>query len=261
MSEIQRIEHVAIAVHDASEAVSHFERLGFALASVEDVTGGIRSHVMTAGEAAIEILESMDSTSTLARFLEHRGEGLHHVCLQVRDLGVAIDHAQDADCALVDHEPTVDSVGRRVFMHPGSNHGTLMGLVEHHAETARIIDPGWSDMADKTYAPGAAKRGETIAVSGLNALDETGRIQHEGDMAGQARVIYAKLGEVLRAAGARPGDVVKTTDYIVTRNGYRATAEVRREFFGEHRPAATGVVVSDLIGRGVLIEIDAIAVR
>jgi enamine deaminase RidA (YjgF/YER057c/UK114 family) len=54
--------------------------------------------------------------------------------------------------------------------------------------------------------------------------------------------------------------VVKTTDYIVSRDNYRATADVRREFFGDPFPAATGAIVKEQFGRGVLIEIDAVAV-
>jgi enamine deaminase RidA (YjgF/YER057c/UK114 family) len=53
---------------------------------------------------------------------------------------------------------------------------------------------------------------------------------------------------------------VRTTDYVLTRERYRETADIRREFFGDQFSAATGVVVKELLGRGVLIEIDAIAV-
>ena len=52
---------------------------------------------------------------------------------------------------------------------------------------------------------------------------------------------------------------MKATDYILSRDGYRAVADVRREFFGEHFPAATGIVVKELLDPGVLIEIDAVA--
>jgi enamine deaminase RidA (YjgF/YER057c/UK114 family) len=124
----------------------------------------------------------------------------------------------------------------------------------------RVVDPWGPTDGRLTYVPAVAARGEFVFTSGLNAIDEQGTLHAPGDMAGQARVIYQKLAAILAEAGGSLTDVVKTTDYIVTRNGFRATAEVRREFLGPNFPAATGVVVSELLGRGVLIEIDAIAV-
>lgn len=120
------------------------------------------------------------------------------------------------------------------------------------------INPGWSSFAGKTYAPGVITSGALLFTSGLNALDESGALIGEGDVVAQASEIYRKLGALIRAVGASPGDVVKTTDFIITREGYRRTADVRRAFFGDHRPASTGVVVQELLGRGVLIEIEAV---
>ncbi len=124
----------------------------------------------------------------------------------------------------------------------------------------RVVDP-WPHSGPRlTYVPAVAARGEIVFTSGLNAIDEHGTLQAPGDVAGQARVIYQKLAVILATAGGSLADIVKTTDYIVSRDGFRATADVRREFLGPDFPAATGVVVTELLGRGVLIEIDAIAV-
>jgi enamine deaminase RidA (YjgF/YER057c/UK114 family) len=124
----------------------------------------------------------------------------------------------------------------------------------------RIVNPGWKYFEKTTFVPAIAARGEILFTSGLNATDDDGVLQAPGDMAGQARVIFRKLQAILEAAGGSLADVVKTTDYIVSRENYRATAQVRREFFGDDFPTATGVVVKELLGRGVLIEIDAVAV-
>jgi 2-iminobutanoate/2-iminopropanoate deaminase len=125
----------------------------------------------------------------------------------------------------------------------------------------RTIDPGWSSFERMTYVPAVAARGGTMLfTSGLNAIDEDGVLQAPGDVVGQARAIYAKLARLLEAAGGSLADVVKTTDFIVSRDNYRGTAAVRREFLGPAFPAATGVVVKELFGQGVLIEIEAIAV-
>ena len=136
-----------------------------------------------------------------------------------------------------------------------------MGMVEpYEPEGRRIVDPGWESSRRLTFSPAAGKKGEVVFVSGLNAIAEDGVLAAPGDVAGQAAAIYRKLGEILATAGAGPGDVVKTTDYILSRDGYQETAAVRRDFFGDEFPAAAGVVVAGLLGQGVLIEIEAVFV-
>lgn len=123
----------------------------------------------------------------------------------------------------------------------------------------QVIDPGWASYANLTISPAVVKNG-MLFISGLNAVGEDGRLGAPGDIVNQTRIIYEKMAAILRAAGGSFVDVVKTVDYIVDRSDYRMTADVRRDFFGSDFPAATGVVVKELLGRGVLIEIDAIAV-
>jgi enamine deaminase RidA (YjgF/YER057c/UK114 family) len=110
-----------------------------------------------------------------------------------------------------------------------------------------------------TFSP-ALRAGNLVFVSGTTAADETGRIVAPGDIAGQARYIYQKMAKLLAAAGAGFEHVVQTTEYITTTENYRATAEVRREFFQPPYPTATGVIVKGLVREGALIEISAVAV-
>ena len=102
------------------------------------------------------------------------------------------------------------------------------------------------------------RHGDTVYVSGLDAWDD-GAVACPGDMAGQLRVIYGKLAEILAAAGGSLDDVVFTREYVLTFDGYKATAAVRREVFREPFPAAVGVRVSGLVHRGALIELEAVA--
>lgn len=122
----------------------------------------------------------------------------------------------------------------------------------------QIIEPWPSHQAGRTYSS-AARKGPFLFVSGINSTDEYGAVRGT-TMAEQAEVIYQKIDVILRAAGAHWSDVVKTTDYITDRAGYRETAAVRRRYLGPEFPAATGIIVKELIGRGVKIEIDAMAV-
>lgn len=119
------------------------------------------------------------------------------------------------------------------------------------------VNPGW-DFSRYTYAP-AVRHGNTVYVSGLDAWGDDGAIECPGDMAGQLRVIYRKLAEILAAAGGTLDDVVMTREYVITFDEYKTTAAVRREVFSEPFPAAVGVHVSGLVHRGALIELEAVA--
>jgi len=124
------------------------------------------------------------------------------------------------------------------------------------------INPGWPQYKKLTFAP-AVRKGNLLFISGQDAsqLDPaTGKAVIKGDIVAQTRVIYGKIKQILEAAGASFEDVVWTTDYITTTENYRATADIRRQYFGENFPASTGVIVKSLLGQGALIEIDAVAV-
>ncbi len=124
------------------------------------------------------------------------------------------------------------------------------------------VNPGWEYYKKLTYAP-AVRKGNMLFITGTDAsqIDPgTGKPAIKGDIMAQTKVIYEKFKAILEAAGASFEDVVWTTDYITTTKNYKATAEVRREYFGKSVPASTGIIVKGLLNKGALIEIDAIAV-
>ena len=122
-----------------------------------------------------------------------------------------------------------------------------------------VIDPWRLD--DRYTFSTAVKRGPFLFVSGLTARDPaTGAMAGKGDIAAQADMIFRKLQRILEEAGGSLDDVVKTTDYVTTLERYRETAAVRRRYFKNEFPAATGVVVKALVNPEALIEIDAIAI-
>ena len=124
----------------------------------------------------------------------------------------------------------------------------------------KIYPKGWDSYWRYTFAP-AVKKAELIFISGSTAVDRnTGQFVGEGDIVAQTRQIYKNMQEVIEAAGASMGDIVQTTDYITTTEGYKETANIRREFFGDSFPASTGIIISALLNPKALIEIDAIAV-
>ena len=110
-----------------------------------------------------------------------------------------------------------------------------------------------------TFSP-AVRVGNHLFISGTTATDENNQIVGRGDIVAQTRQIFRKFEKLLAAVGASFDNIVQTTEYITTTEGYKATAEVRREFFKNGFPAATGVVVAGLLREGALIEISAVAV-
>lgn len=125
-----------------------------------------------------------------------------------------------------------------------------------------VVNPGWEYYQKFTFSP-AVKKGNLLFISGIDAAERdpvTGEVAARGDIVAQTRVIYEKIKAILEAAGATFDDIVRTVDYITTTENYKDTAQVRREYFRGDFPAATGVVVKELLGKGALIEIDAIAV-
>jgi len=116
----------------------------------------------------------------------------------------------------------------------------------------------WPDKI--TFSP-AVRAGNLLFISGTTAVDENLNLVGKGDIVAQTRFIFEKFGRLLQQAGASFDNIVETTEYFLTLDDYKRTAEVRREFFkGPPYPAATGVLVAGLIRKDALIEIKATVV-
>jgi 2-iminobutanoate/2-iminopropanoate deaminase len=113
--------------------------------------------------------------------------------------------------------------------------------------------------APATYAH-AMRAGDTLYVAGQVARDAEGALVGPNDAVAQARQVYANLGAVLAAAGARPEHVVKVTTYLVDPADGAAVTAARLDFFGDHRPPHTGLVVAALGGPEVRLEVEVVAV-
>ena len=126
------LDHVGIAVRRLDEAIARYALLGFGAESVEELPAeGVRVAFLPAGDARLELLESTRADSAIARFLERRGEGLHHVAFEVPDVREAIGSAEAAGLRLVDREPRRGARGRLVaFVHPASVGGVLVEFVQ-----------------------------------------------------------------------------------------------------------------------------------
>ncbi len=133
MSRVSRIDHLAIVVDDIETALKFWrDGLGLEVSHVEDVPD--QSAVvtfLTIGDQNVELVEPTDNESGMARFLEKRGPGMHHVALEVEDIEDSLEHLEAAGIRLIHDEPVVGAGGRRIaFIHPESTHGVLVELYE-----------------------------------------------------------------------------------------------------------------------------------
>jgi len=106
----------------------------------------------------------------------------------------------------------------------------------------------------------AVRAGDLLFVSGCVPVDARGQLVGSEDVVAQARQVFANIGKVLAAAGARFADIVKVTVYLLNVDDRARINPVRQDVFGRSRPASTLIEVSRLAIPGALLEIDAVAI-
>lgn len=128
------IDHLGIAVKSLSAAKSIYEKLGLSVSPEETVAAEqVRLVMVPVGESRLELLEPTSESSTIAKFIAKRGEGLHHVSLRVPNLGATVERLKKDGVRLVSEEIKTGAGGHRyVFVHPSSTGGVLLELVEAH---------------------------------------------------------------------------------------------------------------------------------
>jgi methylmalonyl-CoA epimerase len=129
---MSEIDHLGIAVKSLAEAKKFYQNLG--LSPMEDETvesEKVRLSMVPVGESRIELLEPLSDDSPIAKFLAKRGEGLHHVALNVEDLSATVERLKAAGTRLISDEIKIGAGGHLyVFVHPSSAGGVLLELVE-----------------------------------------------------------------------------------------------------------------------------------
>lgn len=129
---VLRLDHVGIAVRDLRKAARIWEILGLSQTGVEDVPSEkVRVAILPVGETRLELLQAAADDSAIASFLEKRGEGIHHIALEVEDIRQACDELRKEGLRLVYEEPRRGEGGALVnFVHPSSTGGVLVELRE-----------------------------------------------------------------------------------------------------------------------------------
>jgi methylmalonyl-CoA/ethylmalonyl-CoA epimerase len=126
-----RIAHVGIAVKRIDELLPFYrDVLGLRDSPLDDSDG---AHIagLSAGDSLVELLEPRDPGSPIAKFLDKRGPGIHHICFTVDDLDATLSRCRAAGVTLIDETPRVGAEGERIaFLHPKSTGGILIELSE-----------------------------------------------------------------------------------------------------------------------------------
>lgn len=127
------LEHVGIAVTRLDDVLPIYEHLlGLKLKGIrEGRQNRVRAALLEAGNTEIELLEPLDKDSPVAKFLEKRGQGIHHLAFKVKDIQQALDYLKGKGVILIDQEPRAGIEGGKVaFLHPRSTADVLIELCE-----------------------------------------------------------------------------------------------------------------------------------
>jgi methylmalonyl-CoA epimerase len=128
---IEKISHLGMAVKDLEQA-REFYRSVFKLESSDPIIGGdgsLRVSMVKVGEVLIELIEPIGNERVMAKFLEKRGEGFHHICYEVDDIQAAVSSLKASGLDVLG-EPKPGAEGMSVFLHPRGTHGVLVEFVE-----------------------------------------------------------------------------------------------------------------------------------
>lgn len=128
---VTRVHHTGVVVRSLEEAYAFFrDALGLPLLREETIADqGVRAALLDLGNSLLELLEPVVPDTGIARYLERRGEGLHHVCLEVPDIDAALADLKAKGVPLVDEAPRAGLAGTVAFLHPTALHGVLVELV------------------------------------------------------------------------------------------------------------------------------------
>ena len=131
----KRIDHIAIIVRDIEQALVFYrDTLGITPGEIKEVPGEqVRIAFLPLGGpggSEIELIEPTTPDSSLTKFLEKRGEGLHHVCLEVESIDAALAEMQEKGAPVLDKQPRIAAEGRAIFLHPRGTNGVLLELLE-----------------------------------------------------------------------------------------------------------------------------------
>jgi len=132
---IKKIDHIGVAVENLNEAMRLYrESLGLEIEETEEVKEQrVKVAFIPVGESRIELIESTDPNGLIAKFIERKGEGIHHIALEVDHIEDALQKLKERGVQLIDEKPRIGAHKMKIaFLHPKSTKGVLLELCEKH---------------------------------------------------------------------------------------------------------------------------------
>jgi methylmalonyl-CoA/ethylmalonyl-CoA epimerase len=135
---IKRIDHIAVVVENLDTALATYrDALGMDVSRIDTLPEqDVKIGFLPSGDSEIELLEPINPESGIARFLAKRGEGLHHICLEVDDILQTLADLKARGIQLIDETPRRGAYGKVAFIHPKSSSGVLIELLQRDDGTS-----------------------------------------------------------------------------------------------------------------------------
>ena len=129
---IKKLDHVSIVVKDLDEGLKTFENLlGIKSSHVEEIPDqGIKAAMIVVGDVEMELIQPISADSGVAKFLEKKGEGIHHICFEVDDVDKELESLAARGVDLIDRQGRKGLAGKIGFLHPRSANGVLVELAQ-----------------------------------------------------------------------------------------------------------------------------------
>ena len=129
---IKRVDHISIAVKNLDEGIKTYENLlGIKPSHIEEIPDqGIKAALIVLGDVEIELIEPIKPDTGVAKFLENKGEGIHHICFEVDDVDKELESLAAKGVQLIDKQGRKGLAGKIGFIHPKSTRGVLVELAQ-----------------------------------------------------------------------------------------------------------------------------------
>jgi methylmalonyl-CoA epimerase len=127
---ITKIHHIGIAVHSLEDSLKFYrDTLGLHVHAQDTVQDqGVTAALLTIGESEIELLQPLSPDSPVGKYLERKGEGLHHICFETPDVDAELEEIKGKGVPVVDEKPRKGLAGMICFLHPKASRGVLVEL-------------------------------------------------------------------------------------------------------------------------------------
>jgi methylmalonyl-CoA/ethylmalonyl-CoA epimerase len=250
---LTRIHHVALAVRDIESALGFYrDVLGLAVGRQAKVAEqGVHAALLPLQEGEIELLEPTDPTGGVARFLERRGEGLHHICFETPDVAATLVQAMAADLPLIDQTPRPGLAGLIGFLHPKASHGLLVEVAQlpAHPERCELQPAGVGVIGIDTVYVVTKEAGAAAATLARNFGGGRGPDQVDGHLEARQVAVWVGRSRITVVSPTDPSGSSGLARFLAERGeGLYGLGWRVREFPGALRHLASAGVSVDVMG-------------